>query len=63
MEDVVVSRHDLLADPQSDSGAPVLTVDLTYNKITQEQKALKKDGTPAGTVASSYSVSTQVAAA
>lgn len=63
MEDVVVSRHDLLADPQSDSGAPVLTVDLTYNKITQEQQALKKDGSPAGKVASSYSVSTQVAAA
>ena len=62
LEDVVISRHDLLADPQSDNGAPILTIDLTYNKITQATTALGKDGSPAGTVASSYSV-TQVAAA
>jgi type VI secretion system secreted protein Hcp len=62
LEDVVVSRHDLVANSKGDDPSPVQVADLTYNKITHEHNTQDNKGGKAGTVGSSYSV-TQVAAA
>ena len=62
LEDVVISRHDLAADSKGSSMVPTYTMELTYNKITNETKSMDAKGKAKGTVASSYSLA-QVAKA
>jgi len=58
----VISRHDLSADSKGSSMVPTYTMELTYNKITNETKSMDAKGKAKGTVASSYSLA-QVAKA
>jgi len=62
LEDVVISRHDLSADSQGSTMVPTYTMELTYNKITNETQAMDAKGKSKGKVASSYSLA-QVAKA
>jgi type VI secretion system secreted protein Hcp len=59
LEDVVISRHDLSANSKGNDMVPLYTMDLTYNKITNETKTMDNKGKAKGTVAATYSPGTK----
>jgi type VI secretion system Hcp family effector len=62
LEDVVVNRHQLMANSKSDGMGPSYEADLAYNKISFVHTTMDNKGSAAGKKASSYSLS-QVAKA